>query len=187
MVKKNRTEKGRRNKLVGQIGEYLASAELARRNFIATPFSGNVPEFDILAVDNRLKIIPIQVKTIRGGSWQFSGTEFLTIEFDGKAQKVAVKKKMAHRELLYIFVKLGENYGGDEFYLLEKAELQNIIYNNYCTYLKKKSGIRPKNPASTHCSVTPDDLSRFRDNWSILLKQAADNSAMEEPELSYAK
>jgi hypothetical protein len=172
MAKKNRTEKGRRNKLVGQAGEYLASAELARRNFIATPFSGNVPEFDILAIDNRLKTIPIQVKTIRGGSWQFNGADFLTIEFDGKLQAITGKKKLTRPNLIYIFVILGEGYGGDAFYLLEKRELQNIIYRNYRAYLKKKGGMRPKNPASTHCSVAPDDLAGFQDNWKALLEQA---------------
>ena len=31
--------------LAAQVGEYLVCAELARRGLIATPFSGNVPEF----------------------------------------------------------------------------------------------------------------------------------------------
>jgi hypothetical protein len=170
MAQNIRIEKGRRNKLVGQIGEYLASAELARRDFIATPFAGNVPEFDILAVDSRLETIPIQVKTIRGGSWQFNAGEFLTIEFNGKIQRIIGKRKLPHQYLIYIFVKLGESYGGDEFFLLDKSELQDIIFKNYSAYIKRKGGVRPKNPASTHCSITPSDLEGFRDNWPILLK-----------------
>ena len=35
--------KGRHNKLVGQTGEYLVAAELSRRGYIATTFTGNVP------------------------------------------------------------------------------------------------------------------------------------------------
>jgi len=178
MIKSKPGEKGRRNKLAGQVGEYLASAELARRNFIATPFSGNVPEFDILAVDKGLRTIPIQVKTIRDGSWQFNGSNFLTIRFDGKTQKVVGKKNAGHHDLLYIFIKLGEDYGGDQFYLIEKPQLQTIIYSSYCSYLKKNRGIRPKNPASTHCIVTQSDLERFRDNWDVLLKPTTDDRTM---------
>lgn len=42
---------GRSNKLVGQTGEYLVAAELSRRGFIATTFTGNVPHYDIIASD----------------------------------------------------------------------------------------------------------------------------------------
>jgi hypothetical protein len=34
---------GLSNKLTGQIGEFLACAELGRRGFVATSFTGNVP------------------------------------------------------------------------------------------------------------------------------------------------
>jgi hypothetical protein len=40
---------GRSNKLVGQTGEYLVAAELSRRGLIATTFTGNVPDYDIIA------------------------------------------------------------------------------------------------------------------------------------------
>ena len=42
---------GRSNKLVGQIGEFLVCAELDRLGYVATPFSGNVLDLDITAVD----------------------------------------------------------------------------------------------------------------------------------------
>jgi len=54
--------KGLSNKLAGQIGEYLVCAELGRRGLIATPFSGNVPTFDVLATDEQCLTVPIQVK-----------------------------------------------------------------------------------------------------------------------------
>ncbi len=40
---------GRDKYVVKQVGEYLVCAELGRRGYIATSFTGNVPEFDILA------------------------------------------------------------------------------------------------------------------------------------------
>jgi len=41
--------KGRKNQLTKQIGEYLVAAELGRRGFLATTFTGNVPHYDVLA------------------------------------------------------------------------------------------------------------------------------------------
>lgn len=55
--------KGRENQLTKQVGEYLVSAELCRRGFVATTFTGNIPEFDMLAVNGSNETIPLQVKT----------------------------------------------------------------------------------------------------------------------------
>lgn len=43
---------------IKQVGEYLVAAKLCRRGFIATTFTGNIPEFDLLAIDDdyRLRI-----------------------------------------------------------------------------------------------------------------------------------
>jgi hypothetical protein len=71
---------GRKNQLTKQIGEYLVAAELCRRGLIATTFTGNVPDFDIIATDERFETIPIQVKTIWGGSWQLDASKFIKIE-----------------------------------------------------------------------------------------------------------
>ena len=40
--------KGLNTKLAGQVGEFLACAELGKRGLIATSFTGNVPEFDLI-------------------------------------------------------------------------------------------------------------------------------------------
>ncbi len=42
---------GRDIQLTRQIGEYLAAAELGRRGWVATTFTGSLPGFDILAVN----------------------------------------------------------------------------------------------------------------------------------------
>ena len=60
---------GTRNKLTGQIGEHLVSAMLGTMGFYASPYSGNVPGFDITAVNSEtLQSFPIQVKTSNGGA-----------------------------------------------------------------------------------------------------------------------
>lgn len=71
---------GRENQLTKQVGEYLVSAELCRREFVATTFTGNIPEFDILAVNGSNGTIPLQVKTIKQGTWQLNAGNYLDIE-----------------------------------------------------------------------------------------------------------
>ena len=58
---------GRSNQLIKQIGEYLVACELARRGLLVATFSGNVPDFDLIATDFKGSSCPIQVKTIKGG------------------------------------------------------------------------------------------------------------------------
>jgi hypothetical protein len=71
---------GRGMQLTRQIGEHLVAAELGRLGYIAAPFAGNVPMYDLLAADSRGYATPVQVKAINGGSWQFSADSFLNIE-----------------------------------------------------------------------------------------------------------
>src|SRR5436190_12575135 len=61
---------GRDIQLARQIGEYLAAAELGRRGWIATTFTGSLPGFDILAVNTDSQTLEVQVKAIRSKSWQ---------------------------------------------------------------------------------------------------------------------
>src|SRR2546430_17233872 len=53
---------GRSNYLTKQTGEYLVAAELSRRWFIATTFTGNVPHYDIVGGDERGGHALVQVK-----------------------------------------------------------------------------------------------------------------------------
>lgn len=159
---------GRNMQLTKQVGEYLVSAELCRRGLISTTFTGNVPKLDILAIDKKLQTIPIQVKTITGGSWQFNASTFLDIEISSnKIQTVKRKRTLSNPELICIFVKLKEQ-NRDEFYIFRIKDLQHIIYKNYTEYLSSKNGKRPKNPESTHCAIKIDDLKDFKDKWGLI-------------------
>ena len=77
---------GRRTKLIEAVEEFLAATELCRRNLIATPFSGNVPHYDIIESGEQGGHLAIQVKAIHGPHWQFSITKFVDVEFDGERQ-----------------------------------------------------------------------------------------------------
>ena len=79
---------GRNTQLTRQIGEHLVTAKLGRMGYIATPFAGNVPTFDIIAVNLAGRVIPIQVKAIKGPSWQFGADTFLDIELRDSEQIV---------------------------------------------------------------------------------------------------
>jgi len=158
---------GRNTQLTKQVGEYLVSAELCRRGYISTTFTGNVPDFDILAINEKHKAIPIQVKTIQAAAWQFDATRFINIEINGRVQKVTGKRKVFYPNLVFILVKLN-GQGKDEFFIMRYRDLQNWIFRTYKKYLKPRKGIRPKNPNSTHTAVLPHEIERFKENWQLI-------------------
>jgi hypothetical protein len=98
---------GRSNKLVGQVGEFLVCAELGRRGFIATPFAGNVPGYDVIATAEHGSSVLIQVKANNGsGFWQCNGDKFLEIEFDAKTgvQNILRPRKLADPNTIWVLV-----------------------------------------------------------------------------------
>jgi hypothetical protein len=130
----------------------------------------NVPDFDILAIDETLKrTIPLQVKTVlKGGGWQSVATKWMDIEVKDGYQTIRGKTKTANPNLIYVLVELGDNYGEDSFYLLRKRQLQRLYFNSYKKWLAKHGGFRPKKPNSLHCALTHTDFARYKDNWDIL-------------------
>ena len=101
---------GRNNKLAGQVGEYLVCAELGRRGYIATSFTGNVPEFDLIVANEELKTIPLQVKTSRSDNWPTKANLWIDIEIDEKSKKQIDKGNcnISNPELIYVCVVLTE-------------------------------------------------------------------------------
>ena len=69
----------RRTDKTGRAGEHYVAAELNRRGVYASPFSGNVPEIDIVATDDDGKrIVHVQVKTKRSpGNWHTGAAAWL--------------------------------------------------------------------------------------------------------------
>lgn len=157
---------GNSNQLTRQIGEHLVAAKLGRLGLFAAPFAGNVPEFDLVVANASGQSLLIQVKAINGPSWQFDANTFLNIEMVGNRQVVKGKKKLNNPNLVCVFVLLRENEA-DEFYVLRAKDLQAEIAKNY------KDRVRPKNPQSTHCAIWPKQLSKHRDNWSIVFDSLA--------------
>lgn len=137
---------GRENQLTKQVGEYLVSAELCRREFVATTFTGNIPEFDILAVNGSNETIPLRVKTIKQSTWQLNAGNYLDIEIqdDTDLKQIIKGIKQLTPNIIYVFVKL-IGRGKDDFYIIKIKDLQDIIFKGYSKYLDKHKGRRPKN------------------------------------------
>ena len=161
---------GRSIQLNKQIGEYLVACELARRGLLVATFSGNVPDFDIIAGDANGHSIPIQVKTIRGGDWQFSVDKFVEVRFEGKKQVLGAKLVPRIPHLLCILV-LATVYGKDRFFILEWEQLQEIAVSGYTVWLAAKDGVRPRNYKSLHCSVSPEQLAEFENQWEKITEK----------------
>ena len=159
---------GRSNQLIKQIGEYLVACELARQGFLVATFSGNVPDFDLIATDFKGSSCPIQVKAIKGGSWQFSIDKFVNIIFDGKKQIIGERKPLPIPQLVCVFVIAAEKYGEDQFFVLEWSKVQEILIENHTRWLNAHGGIRPRKPDSMHCALDKRDLQKYKDNWTII-------------------
>jgi len=154
---------GRSTQLTRQIGEHLIVAKLGRFGYMATPFAGNVPDFDLLIADGEGHSTPVQVKAINGGSWQFSISKFLDVEIVDDVQFVKGKHKLAYPNLVCVFVQLADDEK-DDFFIFQLKDLQEYFSKSY------KGGRRSKNPQSLHCAILPKDLEQYRNNWSLIEK-----------------
>src|ERR1035438_7226760 len=169
----------RNNQLTRQIGEHLVVSKLGRLGVFATPFAGNVPDFDVLASDLSGHSLPLQVKTINGGSWQFDAKTFLEIEQHDDYQVVKGEKKLPNQELVCVFVLLKPD-ARDEFYIFPLRTLQQHCNKTYHSKGDSKGDSFPrevrrrKNPKSTHCAARPSDLQEYRvkedGDWSLVTK-----------------
>ena len=152
---------GLSTKLTGQIGEHLVTAELGRMGIIATPFSGNVPDIDILAHANRVTG-HIQVKAINADSWQFDIRRFLDVLLTEKGQTVKGINQELDRNIICVFVSLGEKLGEDKFYVFKQGWLQDYFSEHY-------NGRKPpKNINSFHCAIWERDVQRHLGKWTLI-------------------
>ncbi len=170
---------GLSNKLAGQIGEYLACAELGRRGFIATTFTGNVPEYDLIVCDDTLQTIPIQVKTSRGNSWPSRADRWLQIEVDDVTKKQVNRgpKTIAHPDLIYICIALGKTSASDRFFICQKSDIQKACIASYTRWMNSKGWVRPVNFRSLDNRYGVEDLAQFESNWLLVERQLSERRA----------
>jgi hypothetical protein len=174
---------GRRNKLAGQIGEFLVCAELGRRGLIATPFSGNVPTFDVLATDEQCRTVPIQVKASRSDRWHGNVMQWMQIAYEPSTGKQIYSGplELATPDLIWIFVVIAPPGGQDRFFICTGANVQKVCVRSYTEWMEPYGWKRPRNPASTHCAWGVSDIEQFEDNWDLIL--ARFHAAVPDPSL----
>ncbi|MDG4868656.1 hypothetical protein P8631_11655, partial [Guyparkeria sp. 1SP6A2] len=120
--------------LAGQIGESLVVAELGRRGWVATAFSGNVPDIDLLAYRAGMTL-HLQVKAWRAGSVSFDATRFLKIRWEGDQQFVDGFVDGLDTVLIYVFVQIGEKAGLDRYFVLSQKDLADQVREGYENFL----------------------------------------------------
>jgi hypothetical protein len=157
-------------KLTQQIGEYLACAELGRRGFIATTFTGNVPEYDLLVCNERLQTVPVQVKTSRGSSWPSRADLWLDIQIDDSSRKQISTgpRTIENADLIYICIALGATTGSDRFFICLKSDIQKASIASYTRWMDPKGWVRPENYKSLDNRYGIDDLRQFENNWPLI-------------------
>jgi len=161
---------GRGNKLVGQTGEYLVAAELSRRGYIATTFTGNVPDYDIIASNEKGKHVSVQVKASSGSSWQFGDiSRYFEISYKGRRQIVGRPKKCPVQRLVVVFVAIVAK-GDDRFYILKWRALRNLLMKGHKAYLASHGGMRPKKWDSRHGAILENILSSHLGKWDVVKK-----------------
>ena len=126
--------------LTRQIGEHLVVAEFGRHGIVATPFAGNMPDYDIVALTPSGKTIYVQVKAMNSGDWQLSSSHFLIIEYDREKnhQTSTGPRPSPVSPLFYVLVKIIGS-GKDEFYVLAYSEVQKIVREHYTSPSRKST------------------------------------------------
>jgi hypothetical protein len=165
---------GRQNQVTKQLGEYLVAAEVCRRGFIATTFTGNVPHYDIIASNSTGGHQAIQVKAILQNSWQFDIRDFVEVQLDGRRQIMGRPTKAPYPNLICVFVRL-RSYGTDEFFIMTWEDLQKVAIAHHREFLARHGGIRPKKHDSFHAAIGVARMADFRDRWSVLESRLQDD------------
>src|SRR5205814_5506484 len=112
---------------------------------IATTFTGNVPYYDIIAVDDSGGHAVVQVKAIAATSWQFNMKDFADINMEGRKQIIRCVRKEPYPNLICVLVQVTRMDSGthDRFFVLPWRDLCEVIVVNHSKFLTKHNGIRP--------------------------------------------
>lgn len=134
---------GAKNKLTGQIGEHLVAAKLGCLGFYASPYSGNVPNFDITAVNSEnLDTFPVQVKTSNANTLVHSQIDkWVEHSIDGNnVQSLGSSLELTHPEIIWVVVKLtNRDISGARFFICFNHQIQEKIIARYRKFMERHS------------------------------------------------
>ena len=160
------------NKLTGQVGEHLVSAVLGTLGYYASPYSGNVPGFDVTAVHSEsLNSFPVQVKTSTKGALVQSTIDRWCEHSIGEDnyQSIGALKPLKHPKLIWILVRVdGTGISSARFFVCTEADIQSKIVSRYTAFMERHNYRRPGGGASPQAILTIKEMEAFEDNWKIL-------------------
>lgn len=140
---------GRHTHQIGRSGEYYVVAELSRRGFDATTFTGNLPHVDILAIAPDWSALYFQVKTQTGKGWQLDARERLR----------------APIPRLYWVLALLRNDEEPRYWVIPDAEMQTIIQAEYDS---RPHQFDPNKPKVYHMRLPEKSIAGREGGWERL-------------------
>ncbi len=108
----------------------------------------------------------------------------MEIEFDEQTgrQNYLHPLKIENPDLIYVCVVVAKPGACDRFFILTKADLQQVCIEAYSQWMDPKDWKRPRNPASFENSYSIAGLQRFEDNWQLIkerLEESAPDQSLE--------
>jgi len=166
---------GLANQLTKQRGEYAVAAELARRGLLVATFSGNVPDFDLVAVRSDGSTALVQVKAMTNTSWQFKVDDFLQVE-DKESEQIQVVHgvKPLKAEIVWVMLRLFDEKP-PVYWVIRQSDVQKLVHDDYVRMLAHcvVPGRRPRQWRSHHTAVRPEQLSAYADRWDLIVGDSA--------------
>ncbi|RUO59209.1 hypothetical protein [Pseudidiomarina marina] len=163
---------GVHTRLVGQIGENLVAAKLGTLGYYACPYAGNVPGFDLTAVDSKtLRSFPIQVKCSTGNTLVHSQIDkWIDTKIDQTGKYSFGKlKEIEHPNMLWIIVNLpNAEIESAKYYICQHKDIQRLAVKRFMEFMERNSYRRPNGGTSTQAILTIRELEVFEDNWELL-------------------
>ncbi|WP_280570584.1 hypothetical protein [Chromohalobacter sp. 296-RDG] len=145
---------------------------LGTLGYYASPYSGNVPGFDVTAVHSEsLKSFPIQVKaSTKGALVQSSIDKWCNHSVDEhNRQTIGTLKPLKHPSLVWILVRLSDSgISGARFFICTERDIQEKIVARYTAFMEKHDYCRPGGGASPQAVLNIKDVDEFEDNWAVL-------------------
>ena len=83
-------------------------------------------------------------------------------------QHLGKSLKLDHPDMIWVLVSIKDNdLTTARFFICSYKDVQNIVVNNYKSFLDKHNGRRPRNPNSKHTGINVQQIEQFEDNWQL--------------------
>ncbi len=143
---------------------------------MATPFSGNVPLFDIVAVDADGRTLALQVKATRGDNWPTDARTWMDLDLDPGTgvQNYRGPRVLANPGLIWVCVALAPSDDArDRFFVLTLADVQRACIASYCDWMEPHGWRRPRTQTSFDCRFSVAHIQGFENNWDLVRRALA--------------